>query len=105
MSSFDTHPDPLLSLVVKTADTATEIFVLDGSSRLVAYGLGELETQLPTGIYKVRASAGGQEVARIVLLELSTTDPNRNERGKPGSTLRRIPNGVEVTFDPIRFSS
>ena len=105
MSSFDIHSDPLLSLVVKTADRATEIFVLDGSSKLVAYGLGELEAQLPLGIYKIRASAGGQEVERLVLLEPPKSGQKPPEPTKPGSTLRVIPNGVEVTFDPIRFSS
>src|SRR5512132_3125664 len=104
MSSFDT-PEPLFSLVVKTADKATEIFVRDGSSNLVASGLGELEAQLPQGIYKVRVSAGGREASRLVVLEPPKRGQKPPEPTEPESTLRVIPNGVELTFHPIQFSS
>jgi hypothetical protein len=47
-----------VQLVITTADTAAEVFVVDGDLRLCARGIGKLDTRLTPGIYKVKIRTG-----------------------------------------------
>jgi len=63
------------TLTVDTADTVTEISVLDGNLNPVAAGVGGLSAELPAGLYKVRVRTGPTVDERLVSL-----DADRNER-------------------------
>jgi hypothetical protein len=52
------NPDPRLNLEVRCADSATEVFVIDGQFNLRDRGIGHLKTLLEPGIYKVKVRAG-----------------------------------------------
>ncbi|MGH8065959.1 MAG: hypothetical protein ACRERE_12165 [Candidatus Entotheonellia bacterium] len=52
----------------RDADTATEIFVIDGQFNLASRGRGRLETQLDPGIYTVKCRAGEQLWEQHVIL-------------------------------------
>ncbi|MDR3636402.1 MAG: hypothetical protein P4L84_21545 [Isosphaeraceae bacterium] len=66
MSSSE--PVERIPLLVRAADDATELFVLDGKLNLVARGLGRLEGRFEPGIYKVKARSGYVTEERRVVL-------------------------------------
>ncbi len=72
-----------VGLYLYAQDQATEITVFDGPSRIVARGLGRLETSLDPGFYKVRATAGSAMWQELVALE-----PGQRGRGIEIPTLQ-----------------
>src|ERR671932_900011 len=57
-----------VSLVVRTDDPESEIFVVDGQFRLAARGLGRLAASLDPGIYKVKVRTGTETREEHVVL-------------------------------------
>ena len=60
-------------LRIKAADVTAEITVFDGSFGRIATGVNELESKLPTGIYKVRVQVGSTLRERMVSLDADRT--------------------------------
>jgi hypothetical protein len=61
-------PDPRLSLEVRCADSATEVFVIDGQFNLRERGIGYLKTLLEPGLYKVKVRVGFETQEQSVIL-------------------------------------
>lgn len=61
-------PDPRLNLEVRCADSATEVFVIDGQFNLRDRGIGYLKTLLEPGLYKVKVRAGFETREQPVIL-------------------------------------
>lgn len=59
--------------LIATADAATEIFVVDHSFQLITRGLGNVDVQLPPGLYKVKFRAGTRIQQQFVALESGAT--------------------------------
>ena len=55
-------------LTVRTADDASEIFVMNSQLRRISKGVGELSEQFPLGIYKVRVRSGAAQQDQLVEL-------------------------------------
>ncbi|HBB97731.1 MAG TPA: hypothetical protein DC054_20315 [Blastocatellia bacterium] len=62
------NPDPRLNLEIRCADSATEVFVIDGQFNLRDRGIGYLKTLLEPGIYKVKVRAGFETREQPVIL-------------------------------------
>lgn len=60
---------PSVVLSVQAADPVTEIFVVDSQFQRIAKGVGQLETVVPPGLYKVRFRAGVAQVDHLVEVE------------------------------------
>ena len=75
-------------LDVTTGDAATEIFVIDGRSRLVEKGLGNLSAQLKPGIYKLRIRAGNAEQEDRVVLRNEPVQKSYSIRFSSPAPLR-----------------
>ncbi len=61
--------EDMAPLIVRAADAATEIFLVDASFRRQAKGVGELRTQVTPGIYKLRFRAAQTQVDRLIMVE------------------------------------
>jgi hypothetical protein len=66
---MSTYNEYMSELIIKSEDTATEIWVSDGQFCTVANGLGHLDVQLVPGIYRVRAATGSQRWEDLVALQ------------------------------------
>jgi hypothetical protein len=66
--STSANPTELVPFTIEAAEPATEIFIIDGTFKLVDQGIGRLEAQLTPGLYKVKFKAGStiREVHQIV---------------------------------------
>lgn len=84
MSSSDQNR---VRLTVTSADSATEIFVLDARFRLAKRGIGRLDEEFPPGLYVVRARSGASTREEVVLLPRGATAP------------------VTAFFEPIHFGT
>lgn len=62
------EPTPRLNLEVRCADSATEVFVIDGEFNLKDRGIGYLKTALEPGIYKVKVRAGFETQEQTIIL-------------------------------------
>jgi hypothetical protein len=62
------EPTQRLNLEVVCADSATEVFVIDGEFNLKDRGIGYLKTALEPGIYKVKVRAGFETQEQSVIL-------------------------------------
>ena len=60
--------DPSYALRVASGDPTAEIFVLDSAFGLLQRAIGELDTRLKPGIYKVKVRSARDAVERNVLL-------------------------------------
>jgi hypothetical protein len=74
MSNSD---QPGVRLIITTADSATEIFVLDARFHLVNRGIGMLDDAFPPGLYMVRARSGPETREEVVLLPRDASEPVR----------------------------
>lgn len=62
-------PTKKIRLRVRTSDDATEVFIINSKLDLVAQGTGPVfETELESGIYKVKARGGSQVEEKLVTL-------------------------------------
>lgn len=61
--------DALVALSVRAADAATEIFLVDAGFRRRAKAVGELNTRIAPGIYKLRFRAALTQVDRLIEVE------------------------------------
>jgi hypothetical protein len=73
--------ESLVPLTATAADRSTEIFVTDGRLRRIARGVGEVTTEVPPGIYKVRFRAG--DTQRDELVEVSPGEDHKLVQGSP----------------------
>src|SRR2546421_8413380 len=67
MSASNPAPQRL-NLEVRCADSATEVFVIDGQFNLRDRGVGHLRTSLEPGIYKIKVRAGFETREQPVVL-------------------------------------
>lgn len=91
-----------VSLCIRAEDPETEVFVIDGESRLVGRGLGVLEGQYAPGLYKVKVQTGSRPWERYVRLE-----PGREELfGEPeGASLTHEEGGAVLRFPRLHFAT
>lgn len=62
-------PDPQpVKLEIVAADAGSEIFLIDGSFRLVQKGIGRLTVAVPPGIYKIKNRSGQATVERMIVV-------------------------------------
>lgn len=61
-------PVPRLNLEVRCADSATEVFVIDGQFNLRDRGIGYLKTLLEPGLYKVKVRVGFETQEQPVIV-------------------------------------
>ena len=61
-------------LTVHAADEAAEISVLDGSFDRVACGIGQVDAELPDGLYVIRVRVGPTFSERLVALDQDTVE-------------------------------
>jgi hypothetical protein len=74
---------PKLRLEVTAADSATELYLIDGDFSLLDRGVGARTFEVTPGIYKIKARAGLQQEERLVVVRTNT----------------------KVHFEPLAFSS
>jgi hypothetical protein len=67
-------PEANVHLRIEAADQATEIFIVNGTFELVpgGRGQGQLEIDVPPGIYKLRARAGQTVTERLMVIPPGT---------------------------------
>lgn len=71
MSSSDlsaSRAQPSVRLTVQGADSTTELYLVDGSRRLTARGLGNIEVSVAPGLYTVRARIGSAGHDKIIIV-------------------------------------
>jgi hypothetical protein len=70
MSMSATDPSvPQFNLVLDSGNPTAEVFLLDHQLRLVARGIGQLETRAPSGVYRAKVVLGRQSEERSILLD------------------------------------
>ena len=65
----ESQSEERISLIIKAADSITEIFLVDNNFQRVDSGIGQLETVVIPGIYKARFRAGQHQVDQFIAVE------------------------------------
>jgi hypothetical protein len=71
------------TLMVQSAHEAIEVSVLDGAFGVVAEGTGQLEVELPPGIYELQLRVGPAQERRLVKLEPGVVHEERSQLADP----------------------
>jgi hypothetical protein len=84
---MSTSSSDLATLKVQSAHDAVEVSVLDGNFGIVAEGTGDVEAQLPPGIYELQLRVGPAHERRLVKLEPGMLHEEHSQLEDPNAPM------------------